>query len=402
MIEDLSKEEIYINYKKNKTNENAYELVNFICENIENIDLSNINNIALCEYTTRYLFNVKIGKWNEFEAKFIIYYLAKKCSKYFEINDELSINILNEQEYKEKHGEDSIAVCVTHNDSTFDVNYSPTVIEKLMSNNINDFLRGLCTLFHELVHVRQNIVIQKDNEEYNYTKKTYLITLETITRKADKKFYIRNYLNLFKENQADKIGLQNALEVIKKYNSKLYDMYDEEFLQRKIDELEKKLSLEYQIQIYNSNTNKVIEAMDYICSLEIKKDTKYLEKYPILKLIYNLDGTKKDIVQLYQERTILIKNGANKEKIDLLYECISNNKIFAKKVENGYESTYKEEAELLIDYIQKNKVKDDFLIDLLIYRLKKGKLSEEKINKIFEILGINNDQEPIQSNKEVL
>lgn len=392
MIENLYDNDLYLKYKDNKTNENTLNLVNYICENIEKINLNNTNNIALCEFVTKYLFNVKIGNWNELDAKFIVYYLVKKYAQYFKINDSVNVIFLNEEEHKKKHGEDTLATCVNNNNDTFDIYYSSGLIDYLVSDNKSAFLRGLSIIFHELTHVMQNRIIKKDNKEYEYTKNIYIITLETIVRKADKKFYKNNYINLFKENQAEKIGLQNALEIIKKYNPKLYDMYDTEKLQNKINKYDEKLKLNYDMQIYGFSTDRVLDVMEYISTIELPKNIKYLEMYPILKLVFNEDGTKKDVIQLYKERIRLLGKGANQTKIDSLYECIINNKLFVN-------DSCKKEANELIDYIKENGCKDEFLSNLLLYRLKKGKLEKEKIDKIFELLGINTNQEQEEINK---
>lgn len=392
MIENLYDTEMYLKYKENKTNENTLNLVNYICENIGNIDLSNSNNISLCEFTTKYLFNVKIGKWNENDAKFIVHYLVKKYSKYFKLDDSVSVKFLNEEELKAKCGKDTLATCVNNSNDTFDILYSSSLISYLLSNDIDKFLRGLSIIFHELTHVMQNRIIEKEYEDYQYTKNVYIMTLETIVRKSDKQFYKTNYLNLFKENQAEKIGFKNAIEVIKKYNTRLYDMYDIEKIQEKINKYDQKLKLNYDMQIYGTTTDKVLPAMEYITTLKMPEKTKYLEMYPILKLVYNEDGTRKDVIQLYKERIRLLGKGADQTKIDTLYECIINDKLFVK-------DSCKIEANQLVDYVRENGCRDKFLSDLLLYRLKKGKLTQEKIDKIFELLGINIEQEQETINK---
>lgn len=106
-----------------------------------------------------------------------------------------------------------------------------------------------------------------------------------------------------------------------------------------------------------------------------------LEKYPILKLAYNPNGTKKNIIELLEEREKLL-SFQKKETIDELYRVVANNKNF--KI-GGLEGT-KSEIDLLIKYIEQTHVEDEFVYDLLIFRLRKAKISEDRIKKILNIL----------------
>lgn len=71
----------------------------------------------------------KIGKWNKEDANVVINYLAKKSAQKLGIDENVTIKILEESEYKGTYGDDSSAMCINNGDNTFDISYSPTVVK---------------------------------------------------------------------------------------------------------------------------------------------------------------------------------------------------------------------------------------------------------------------------------
>jgi hypothetical protein len=99
-------------------------------------------------------------------------------------------------------------MCTTLKGTRFILDYSPNVLENLTSGNINKFLDGLKTLYHETAHVIQESSIsltEIHGEKVHYTASLYEIALENVARKADPKFYNENYDKLVLENQANKV-----------------------------------------------------------------------------------------------------------------------------------------------------------------------------------------------------
>lgn len=206
-------------------------------ENMETLDLNDKEQVVRSVEAVLYLFNEKLGNWNKDDATFIIYYFSKKALDGFEIKHNTRISILNDEEYQEKYGKSSTATCINHGDNTYSVVYSPNVIKHFLANTHGDLLIGLQTIFHEVVHARQNYVIQ--SKEENKTKKRYLMSLETIARQLDPMFYDRFYDHLIKENQAQSIGLQLAVSMIKTFNKDLYLQYNQDFINKKLEEYKK-------------------------------------------------------------------------------------------------------------------------------------------------------------------
>lgn len=57
----------------------------------------------------------------------------------------------------------------------------------------------------------------------------------------------------------------------------------------------------------------------------------------------------------------------------------------------------RKEIELLISYINKIEKEDNFVYDLLLYRLKRAKFPEESIKTILNILKSNNSNELLKN-----
>ena len=70
--------ELVEKFKNNAKTESSYqEVIKYCGENAEKLDLSNEDQQYLFEIATRYLMKIKIGHWNQTDAKLIINYFAK-------------------------------------------------------------------------------------------------------------------------------------------------------------------------------------------------------------------------------------------------------------------------------------------------------------------------------------
>ena len=390
-------EKLYNEFIKKPNERNFESLFQHLAEQIDSLDFNDTVIINACEIITKCLFRFKIGSWSEEQAKFAIKYLSRMFAKRLGLLENVSVSILTEEEYKKQNGDKSVARCTNNGDETFKVTCSPYVVEKLMSNKSREFIYGLQIIFHEVAHVAQNSILERDvinnlKSKDLYTYKTYVAALETVVRKADKEFYDKNYSNLSKEIGADKIGLTEAMNVIKKYSPKLYDSVDRNEYKKKIDEYIKKLEFTSSVVIYGKSNEDFVKGIDGLCTLYVKDHIEILDKYPILKIAYNIDGTKKSVIELIEERDKRLKeidpsDTTTINKLNELYEFIANRKNY---VTGGLGGT-KKEIEDLAHYIQQNKTKDNFVTNLLIYRLKKSNVSEENINKLLDLLGCKNN-----------
>ncbi len=130
----------------NQTSQDYEALLKWCYDNTDKLDLSNPDYKYLYETATQYLIAIRVGKFNEKDAKFLINYLAKDFAINRGIRD-FTIEIL-EDNYKEKTGLDSVGACdYSSNDGHSCVYYSSKVIEALTNNNINGLLRWITNYF---------------------------------------------------------------------------------------------------------------------------------------------------------------------------------------------------------------------------------------------------------------
>ena len=370
-------------FRNNTRTEASYqEVVKWCSENTNKLDLQDKDQQYLYEMSTRYLMKYRIGKWSKDDATVIINYLAKKSAWKLGIDENIAVSILEESDYKEVHGS-SDAVCINNGDDTFSISYSPRVIENLLSNNYDQFLRGMQTIFHEVVHTQQNSVIQRENikgVDIPKTKTIYIMALETIARKYDSKFYNENYSHLLKENHAEKIGLREAMETMQKYNPKLYQAYNQEIIQQRLENSDRNF-YDATVDLKSGKTVDFMLQIDTLSSMYIEQHPEIVQKFPILQVGYNLDGTKKDLSKLITERNEMLTDSETPDKVNELYEAIANHR---NALTGGLKGT-KDELLTLDDYIAKTGTDDEFIFGLIKYRLEnKTKMTPEQISEFMK------------------
>ena len=353
-----------------RSRESFEEIVAWCNENADKLDLSDKDQQYLYEMSTKYILsNNKLGKMNREDANVLIHYLSKKFAKVLGIDETVSIKVLGEEN----------ANCLETSDGISQIEYSSKVVENLMSNNTETLLRGLQTIFHEVVHAKQNKVISQSLETANPTKNTWIMALEKVARKANSKFYNANYTHLFRENQAEKLGLQEALRSIQYYNPQLYQQYDPELMKGRIANYDHNFT-DAQMVMNGKKFDPLIEE-DTLCTLYIEEHLEYLEKYPILQLGFNSDGSKKDILQLIEDRKLMLDSGRTPEVVDELYEKIINHR----NVSMGNLKGTNAELQALDDYIKQSGTDDKFIFNLIRYRLEhKTKATQEQMDKYME------------------
>ena len=115
--------------------------------------------------------------------------------------------------------------------------------------------------------------------------------------------------------------------------------------------------------------------MNYATEEYVKAKPETINEIPVLQFAFHSDGTRKDMIQLIQDRKNLIGNNnmLDIQQIDDLYKTIANYKPI-----NG------KEALSIVDYIEKTGTNDDFVFDLLQFRLEKTNWTEEQISEFIE------------------
>lgn len=368
-------------YQNNKSEENIKKILEYCKQNYNNLNIKNDISRKLYRYAVWYLMNFKLGNMDNEEAKLLISFFVKECGYDFGIINKINVNILNKKEYQDEYGNSSSANCKYSDEDMYTCTYSENVINQVKSDNVNEFLRGLQNIFHELTHVMQGIAIRGGNVKginLSGKKSIYIMALETIARKADPKMYDKNYSSLLKENNAEKVGLFLAMEWIKKYNKRVYSLYNKEKINDSLNS--------YDSNFYNTKLSILnvedssIKIIDTSASLYIEDNPNILNEFPILKLGYNLDGTKKNIIEVLNEREEILKDNSEIDEINDLFSIILNHKHFDSRRGTGT----KQELILLDNYIKENNITDEYIYDLIRFRLKRANFSNEQIDKFIE------------------
>lgn len=373
--------ELVEKFKSNpKSRESYQEIIKWCGENVHDFDITNKEQQYLYEMATRYLMKQKIGNLNQSDAKVLINYLAKKYARTYGIENRVTVKILEEQEYRDRFKDNSNATCVSIGNGESEVIYSPRVINNLMSNETLKFIRGLQTIFHEVIHSRQyNDIYGLNNKETQYTGHSYKIALETIMRKVSPEFYKENYLSLIMEYEAEYLGLEEAMKTLDEYYkpNMLQGQNIEEILIEML-KCDGKVSYEDmgKVNFAQSNVN-AATLINFAADNYIARRPDIINQIPVLRFAYNSDGTKKNILQLVQDRENLISNngGNNTQSIDDLYTTIAN-----------YRRLDKDEIRLLDGYIEETGADDEFIFNLIRYRLEhQTKMTQEQIDEYMEL-----------------
>lgn len=135
------------------------------------------------------------------------------------------------------------------------------------------------------------------------------------------------------------------------------------------------------VKVLGKTKDRAIQ-LDTVCCayITLNNHLEMLQKYPILQLAYNLDGSKKDIITLLSEREERLGNGEDAKSINDLYRYIANQKNFYL----GGLTGIKPEILDLGRYIKETGTEDEFVYDLLRDRLQMKNLTHENIESLIQ------------------
>jgi hypothetical protein len=369
---------------RNKNYQDIFKLAKDWCStHWDTLNLSDKSERFLVEFVIRELMTEKIGAWSEEDSIFVINFVSRWVAHIFGIQDFVHIFVLGKEDYEKENDSDSFASCNSLEDGTFSIHFSPKLVNMLSSGKCNSLLFGLQTIGHEVTHAKVDLLLQRKNASKDgipWTKEQYIIALEKLTRNVDSKFYLKNYDYLLGENYANRNGLLLAIEFIKKYNSHIMDFYNQE----KIDSLLN----QYNTNFYNNEMivfgekKENIKVMKLCSSVYLQDHIEVLEKYPIYHLGFDKEGKKKHILQLLEDRNQMLQEKVDIKVVDDLYKTIINGSMR----ENGnFSQTDESELRLLDFYVEETGTKEEFVYDLMRYRLKKNpNMSLEKIEKYIQ------------------
>ena len=356
---------------KQVTGELFQEITEWCKSHTGEMDLSNDDHSYLYTHATNYLMkHNQMIQWDENDVNVIVNFFAKRALKDFGLDQNTSIEMLSREEYDKRNRGKSHAVCVPHDDDTYTLEYSPDVKDMLLSKNIHQMLRGFQVVFHEIVHSLQNTTMKKEGVK---SPETYLMAMETIARKQAPEIYDANYAHLLKENHAEKLGLDIALFHIKQFAPDLYKRYDPKEIEAQKKQYDDRY-YEGKIDLFGKSRRGTAQ-IDKACSCYVAQHPETLKRFPVLQLGFNLDGTKKTLQQLLEERQQFIDEGKPIDKVNELYTTLANYKNYVKGTPGGT----KEELYFLCDYIRETGTDDEFIYELMGYRLKNTTMKPSEI-----------------------
>ena len=373
----MCKEEIYQSFKNSPNVESFAQCIEY-CFSHEYIPGDKVDEF-LFAMTTKHLMKFRANHFTEEEAKFIINFFSRRYALLSGIKQNVTIKILNEEEYEEhkkEYNSNGSADCIRNND-LHTLYYSPRVVEKLCSGDLNVFLRGMQMIPHEVAHAVQNNVIYKNGIHCGLLSprlSIYVQAYESITRRVDPEFYDNNYAKLYKENHAEIVGLKAAMEFLKTFAPDLYKKYNQDAINRRIEKYEEALTSS--LNVFGDNASH-LRSMDNAVCFYVKKHPEVLDEMPILQVSFNKDGNKKSITELLTDRRSRLKefnessedNTGRIEKLNKLYEalCIDQN------VMAGGQQGTKAQLKELVDYALHNKLYE------FEYKILEQKLSHKDI-----------------------
>lgn len=198
-------------------------------------------------------------------------------------------------------------------------------------------ISNLNTINHEFQHAIQHNFYKNDNIEdiSSINSLIFFMAFEDITNKYIKKFheekenklvsksnYKYNYEDMLFEQDANYEALKNTEDWLKEYCPDLVNnfRFANDRIFTRLSDNRNHLDFIMQKSLTTDEDEISMYKINLITTYAISKDINILSDYPILKIAYNLDGTKKNYWQLKQEK---LKNldkvkgvkGANLERI---------------------------------------------------------------------------------------
>lgn len=315
--------------------ENFRDLIEFCNTNMDKMRFSNKDHKYLLDCSINYLLNNKFNKWNKEDAFFIINYTNKYFFEHYNVKN-FKINVLEQKEMEKRFGKGNFANCAHmyyENKLDFQLNYGIKVQNLLTSNDYSLFAFALHTIFHELAHAYQQILIHSNDSFSTYTFKQYALTLEDITlrnfrnSKSNKEyntFYRKHYLNFYHEKHADEKAIDYMINFLHKWNNSILEYQDLKDYISNIQNGTLTNNIEKDLK-YGNTSNSLLLLIYEKKELEalMPKNTVLLEQYPILNIEFDKNGIKKDTKVLIKEKMEKINfQYSDLEQINNLYNCI--------------------------------------------------------------------------------
>lgn len=274
----------------------------------------------------------------------------------------------------------------------------------------------LGTVFHEMRHAKQCEFISYKDDDIFFDPLFIIMAKEKVLRDKDVINYEINHENFLEENDANLYGKYILTELSEKCLNRLYE---NEVLQNAFDKDEQKNLSNYgngqlfgngEDMSYNSekNNNRIITT-DKIVKKIIKENPNLLYKYPILRYVYNYDGTSKTYEQIIKEKSLLFEKHKDNKILETDAYSYTNYISSSSKTEKEQiESIYsliissdpilwvedcinKKAFKRIIDMLEDNElIADEYQNELLLLINKYKDIDPSFISKYNSMLGKNN------------
>lgn len=191
---------------------------------------------------------------------------------------------------------------------------------KIQYGGLDRVVDNLITLFHELRHVKQ----EADKKSGKINHKKYMMIKEDVLEEMDPDYYDANYNKVYEEIDARVSAAKEAYHFFKSLPLPKEVKERERYVQvlkrlEKIMERERSFYVRALSKKYKGDE---VADIEYYFDGIIKENPDKLEKYPILKVEYNDDGTRKSIVQIFKELCTVLKYKENRVDTYDLYRYV--------------------------------------------------------------------------------
>lgn len=188
---------------------------------------------------------------------------------------------------------------------------------------------NLITLFHELRHVKQ----ETDKRSGKINHKKYMMIKEDVLQELDSDYYDVNYKKIYEEIDARVSAAKEAYHFLKSLPLPKEVKEREKYVQvlerlKKVMERERSFYIRALSKKYKGD--EVADIEHYFDEI-IKDNPDKLEKYPILKVEYNDDGSRKSIVQIFRELCTVLKHKENRVDTYDLYRYVLFSRLYNEK-----------------------------------------------------------------------
>lgn len=269
-------------------------------------------------------------RYLEFIIKQMIFFDSKagilKERQYFKIFEDFARN-----KVKVLSGEDAFVIFSYKLDEKIIGFYrSGGMIEFNSKCFYNDYrcTYNLVAIFHEIRHQMMNV--SEKNSEYNHL--SYMILKEEIISELDMFFYDKNYDNLYTEIDAELFAYDSTLNfletiAINKLNTNYIAIL--ECLRKYRNKI---------FESFNNGKSKIIkgqkiEDIEKYFDDVVKEVPNLINNYPILRVEYNDDGTRKSLKRILEDYIIISREKKNRLGNYDLYKYVLFTRVGADKKE---------------------------------------------------------------------